>query len=37
MDKQLNSNRHAKYNLTYHLVVVTKFRKNVLMVRYLMI
>ena len=28
MDKQLNSNRHAKYNLTYHLVVVTKFRKK---------
>jgi len=25
---QLNSNRHAKYNLTYHLVVVTKYRKN---------
>ena len=28
MDNQLNSNRHAKYNLTYHLVVVTKFRKK---------
>lgn len=28
MNDQLNSNRHAKYNLTYHLVVVTKFRKK---------
>ncbi len=25
---KLNSNRNAKYNLTYHLVVVTKFRKE---------
>ncbi|ADQ14068.1 IS200/IS605 family transposase [Halanaerobium hydrogeniformans] len=28
MSNQLDSNRHAKYNLIYHLVVVTKFRKE---------
>lgn len=28
MNDQLYSNRHAKFNLTYHLVVVTKYRKE---------
>lgn len=26
MSRQLNSNRHAKYSLKFHLVVVTKYR-----------
>ena len=31
MNTEFKKNRHSIYNLTYHLVVITKYRKNVLM------